>query len=626
MSTTTEREIKVADGLGNADASQVLYGATFSSESGFNQEGAFVPDASNITYNDGTVADALDDLVENGGGAATKGTELTDVLPSGQTTIVFTNEKITDDSKLNAVYTSIFDVQLESASFENGSLTLVFPSQEEDMTVVALINATSTSDDIIAREVSDELNAHIEDTDNPHNVTAEQVSIDGSVSGLNASNVQGALDELGNAVGHTSKNLIPYPFYQTSGTYYGMVWTDKGDGTISADGTCTVSSEDSTRFNLHMRTLDPMSLKKGTYKLTGCPQGGSASTYSVAVAKSDEDGNADWFVEDYGEGVTFTLDEDCDTIGIQIRIMPNVAVSNLVFKPMIRLASIEDDTYELYSERILTRVDNIDSELAYTVLPKRASFNLSSAGWYRIAKMECGSLAEANGAASNSCDIEIKRMYNTLSTEYKRIKLASIYNSSSFVDEISKNYNGDTNTITKIRQTVDTANNTTYIEVYYKATGSNQVRVVLSNHMNAIGHSWELITPETTSETASGVNVLGSREFALNCYTLTSNIEIIQSKFNDKTPATNKQYYNYTATRKCLVNASFILGSYNSHPTKAYIYKGQELISSFANSTSSITLSCNILLNAGEVLMFQGTYASEAINIVSVNGYVQYLE
>ena len=28
MATTTEREIKIADGLGNADASQVLYGNT----------------------------------------------------------------------------------------------------------------------------------------------------------------------------------------------------------------------------------------------------------------------------------------------------------------------------------------------------------------------------------------------------------------------------------------------------------------------------------------------------------------------------------------------------------------------------------------------------------------------
>ena len=50
MSTTTEKEIRVASGLGDADASQVLEGTTFSSETGFNQEGKFKPIAENIAY------------------------------------------------------------------------------------------------------------------------------------------------------------------------------------------------------------------------------------------------------------------------------------------------------------------------------------------------------------------------------------------------------------------------------------------------------------------------------------------------------------------------------------------------------------------------------------------------
>lgn len=54
MSTTTERKVTVASGLGDADASQVMAGATFSSESGFNQEGEFIPSADNITYNNAT--------------------------------------------------------------------------------------------------------------------------------------------------------------------------------------------------------------------------------------------------------------------------------------------------------------------------------------------------------------------------------------------------------------------------------------------------------------------------------------------------------------------------------------------------------------------------------------------
>ena len=142
MATTTEREIKIANGLGNADASQVLAGVTFSSEDGFNIEGTFAPDASNITYNDGTVADALDDLAEATSNLPSAGTRLVGVLEAGQTAITFTSEEITTDTKLNAVYTSIFDVPLDAATFSSGSLTLTFPMQEKDMEVVAVINAT----------------------------------------------------------------------------------------------------------------------------------------------------------------------------------------------------------------------------------------------------------------------------------------------------------------------------------------------------------------------------------------------------------------------------------------------------------------------------------------------------
>lgn len=103
---------------------------------------SFSSDASNITYNDGTVADVLDDLVEATNNLPSAGTRLTGVLEAGQTTITFESEEITTDTKLNAVYTSIFDVPLDSATFASGSLTLTFPAQEEDMEVVAVINAT----------------------------------------------------------------------------------------------------------------------------------------------------------------------------------------------------------------------------------------------------------------------------------------------------------------------------------------------------------------------------------------------------------------------------------------------------------------------------------------------------
>ena len=127
--------------------------------------------------------------------------------------------------------------------------------------------------------------------------------------------------------------------------------------------------------------------------------------------------------------------------------------------------SIDNSASGLSANNVQGAIDELAVD---TVLSKFKLFKLESAGWYRVAKIDCDTIQEANGSHSNSCDIEIKRAYSTLSTEYKKIKLVSLYQTSSFVEEVSKNYNSDTNTITKIRHTVDTTTNTGYIEVFTK--------------------------------------------------------------------------------------------------------------------------------------------------------------
>lgn len=298
--------------------------------------------ASNITYNDGTVADALDDIVENG---VKNGTELTDILPSGQTTITFTSEEITNDSKLNAVYTSIFDVQLESASFGDGTLTLVFPAQEEDMEVVALINATSTGYDIIAREVMDELNTHIGDTDNPHGVTAEQISVDNSVSGLSAENVQGAIDDCVRTLGYT-KNYNSLDNTATTITKNGLTFTVNSDKSVTVVGTPTVDT---------FIIINTYTEKQGNHILSGCPSGGSASGYRLYCYNVSTNLTIE---TDLGEGVEFTLDENLE-IGVSI-LVKSGTVMNHTFYPMIRPADIEDDTYEPYVADLKSLVCNVE--------------------------------------------------------------------------------------------------------------------------------------------------------------------------------------------------------------------------------------------------------------------------
>ena len=69
------------------------------------------------------------------------GITFTRTLTSGETTLTITDNRITVDSVLNNVYTSKFGMSVKSAVFGEGTLTLEFPSQDEDITVKVVINA-----------------------------------------------------------------------------------------------------------------------------------------------------------------------------------------------------------------------------------------------------------------------------------------------------------------------------------------------------------------------------------------------------------------------------------------------------------------------------------------------------
>lgn len=178
--------------------------------------------------------------------------------------------------------------------------------------------------------------------------------------------------------------------------------------------------------------------------------------------------------------------------------------------------------YPLYRIRLnglnieeVAQMFRVEKLLGDAVVPKSKTSTIGGIGWYRIAKMKCGSISEANGGMNNSCDIEIKRSYNSKLPEYKSIQLLSAYQSTTFCNETSK-AELNANLINKIRHTVDTATNTTYIEIYYNSDTSNGNCITLSNYKNVNNRKWELIEPELTSETVEGVTVLGSHNFVIN--------------------------------------------------------------------------------------------------------------
>ena len=137
-----------------------------------------------------------------------------------------------------------------------------------------------------------------------------------------------------------SRNLLNYPYYQTTRTNNGITFTDNGDGTITANGTATAVAS----FYTGHTTNQPTPLDDGRYVLSGCPSGGGSGAYWVYAI----DGESNTIATDYGDGAAF--DSEGGICAVGIRIANGTTVSNLTFKPMIRPAACEEDEWVPYGK------------------------------------------------------------------------------------------------------------------------------------------------------------------------------------------------------------------------------------------------------------------------------------
>lgn len=146
-----------------------------------------------------------------------------------------------------------------------------------------------------------------------------------------------------------SKNLVVYPYTQTTKTAGGITWTDNGDGTITANGTATTDCTflcDGWTIEDGSLPIDPDT----SYILTGSPNGASGSTYFVACriyTNGQTPSGGTGTVKRAGvNGVTFS---GAVYASVYLGIKSGNTVEDLVFRPMLQLASDADTTYELYN-------------------------------------------------------------------------------------------------------------------------------------------------------------------------------------------------------------------------------------------------------------------------------------
>jgi hypothetical protein len=199
------------------------------------------------------------------------------------------------------------------------------------------------------------------------NGTTEQTFTANSSSDKTA-NIK-AVDWVSNGkLGAKNLNSTPYTFGSTY-TNNGVTYTVNADGSISLSG--GTNSTQTSSYVCHSRltnggnALYPLYLPNGTYIFSGCPSGGNDATkYSLRVAIRNAD-DTDTVYYDEGNGVKVTLNGDKynnDKVRIQIYpfIRPNQNVTGFVFKPMVRVASDTDDTFQPYTmtNKQLTEVIN----------------------------------------------------------------------------------------------------------------------------------------------------------------------------------------------------------------------------------------------------------------------------
>lgn len=176
----------------------------------------------------------------------------------------------------------------------------------------------------------------------------------------------------------SGKNLLTYPYNETSMTRFGVTFTDLGDGTIHVNGTNT--KEDGTAYLFLIGISDNYILPKGTYIISGTPiENNSDKKCWLSVTREIDSTR---IASDTGSGGTFTLEEDTQ-LRIAIIINASATANNLIFKPMLRLASVEDDTWEPYTGGIPSPSPEYPQEIeisgeSYNLLENTATTKTSS--------------------------------------------------------------------------------------------------------------------------------------------------------------------------------------------------------------------------------------------------------
>lgn len=136
-------------------------------------------------------------------------------------------------------------------------------------------------------------------------------------------------DNIG-AVSSSSRNLMRFDalnnILQPQASKYqdGITFTTNEDGSVTVSGKST---------NVVTFEWAGIALATGSYTLSGCPDGGSDSTYRMDAVYTS--GGSGWIGYDYGSGISFVTTSQ-STITVRIRIASGATINDVVFTPVLK--------------------------------------------------------------------------------------------------------------------------------------------------------------------------------------------------------------------------------------------------------------------------------------------------
>lgn len=139
------------------------------------------------------------------------------------------------------------------------------------------------------------------------------------------------------------KNLIPYPYQESTKTENGVTFTDNGDGSVTLSGTATAEA----RFYLRLCNSADEYINVGKEAfLSGCPKGAYANGVLMEGSFISKTSGSAYWSGDYGNG--YDVPTDMLLSHLYIGAMAGFTFDNVTIYPQLELGTLTE--YELYRE------------------------------------------------------------------------------------------------------------------------------------------------------------------------------------------------------------------------------------------------------------------------------------